>query len=77
MDNPQENKSYLHHLHDGVPYHQLIDMDVNTMSDEEIRAFVPKLRAVRTSPAEKKKLRNQTAETLKGGLKVNKIESFL
>lgn len=63
---PEPTQSYLHHLYDGVPFHEIMGKDISEMNEEEVKALLKTTRATRVSPAERKKARTTAAKTLSG-----------
>lgn len=58
------SESYAHHLHVGVPFHELVDSDINLMSHDETLNYVKHVRASRVSASDKKKMKAVTTKAI-------------
>jgi len=66
-----DSQSYLHHLYADVPFHEIMEKDIEQLNEAEVQALLKTTRAQRVSPAERKKLKTSAAKQLSGRMPKN------
>ena len=64
MSQNEEAKSYLEHLNEGVPFHELAERDVSSMSHLELTEFIKTTRARRVAPSDRKKMKSSAVKEI-------------